>query len=57
MTIIDQKAGISYPNLSIKQAACFIGVAQITVYRWKRCGKIQNYNHLLIVFREANVKT
>jgi len=53
MTIIDQKAGISYPNLSIKQAACFIGVAQITVYRWKKCGKVQNYNHLLIVFQES----
>jgi predicted site-specific integrase-resolvase len=55
MTIIDQNTWTSYPNLTIKQAAVLIGVAQITIYRWKKCGKKQEYNHLLIIFKEENV--
>ena len=55
MTVIDQKTWTSYPNLTIKQAAILIGVAQITVYRWKKATNRQVYNHLLIVFNEADV--
>jgi len=55
MTIIDQKAGISYPNLTVKQAAVMIGVSKMTVFRWKKTVKKQEYNHFLIIFKECNV--
>lgn len=56
MTIIDRKAGISYPGMKVRQAAAMVGVAQITVYRWKKRGIIQEFNHFLIVFHEVNDK-
>lgn len=55
MTIIDQKTWTSYPNLTAKQAADMIGVALVTIYRWKKSAKKQQFNHLLVIFQESNV--
>jgi hypothetical protein len=55
MTIIDRKTGISYPYLTVKQASKLIGVPKMTLYRWKKTAKMQEFNHLLIVFSEADV--
>jgi hypothetical protein len=55
MTIIDQRTVTSYPNLTVKQAAVMVGVSKMTIFRWKKTTKKQEYNHFLIIFNECNV--
>jgi len=52
MTIIDLKTNTSYPLLSVSQAATIIGVAESTIYRWKKAREKEQYNNFMIVFIE-----